>query len=320
MSISPIEHSASLRIGAVEYVAPNEIRVSLDLDAPEDVAGNAGIPRPFPRVNSYVLIGTEEGYVVAQVEWITLQRAPSLKRKSNANSGLVDLPFPAREMRANPLGVLKNKEGEESLIFRRGVRSFPSVGAPVLLPTDTQLRAVVESGENRRVEIGTCPLASDAQVRVDPDRLFGRHLAVLGNTGSGKSCSIAGLIRWSLDAARDKHEKQLPGQGFDDTAPLDATKDKHEKQPDGKPKARFIILDPNGEYTTVFGDKAQVFQVKTNDATHSESVEECDKFLPLKVPLWLWNVSEWAAFTRATGKNAHTASASWVTFDEEWTV
>jgi DNA helicase HerA-like ATPase len=40
--------------------------------------------------------------------------------------------------------------------------------------------------------------SANAAVYVDPDKLYGRHLAVLGNTGSGKSCSVAGLIRWSL--------------------------------------------------------------------------------------------------------------------------
>ena len=62
--------------------------------------------------------------------------------------------------------------------------------------------AIVESGDNRHVLIGTSPLAANAEVKIDPDRLFGRHLAVLGNTGSGKSCSVAGLIRWSMDEAR----------------------------------------------------------------------------------------------------------------------
>ena len=265
MILSPVEHASSLRIGWVEFVAPDKIEVILDANAPEGMAGNAGPPRPFPRVHSYVLVGTEEGHVVAQVEWITLQRAPPPRRKDSKDHGLIDLPFPIRRMRANPLGVLRAEGDGAAPRFRRGVHSFPSVGASVLIPTDAQVRAVVESGKNRRVEIGTCPLAYNASVRVDPDRLFGRHLAVLGNTGSGKSCSIAGLVQWSLDAARGEL-----------------------KQSDGKPNARFIVLDPNGEYSKVFGGKARVFQVE------GES--------PLKVPLWLWNTSEWVAFTRASDR------------------
>ena len=81
MNISPIEHSASLRIGIVEFVSPSEIKVSLDLEAPDGVAANAGLPRAFPRINSYVLIGTEAGHVVSQIEWIAVERSPFPKRK-----------------------------------------------------------------------------------------------------------------------------------------------------------------------------------------------------------------------------------------------
>ena len=75
---------------------------------------------------------------------------------------------------------------------------------------------------------------------IDPDRLFGRHLAVLGNTGSGKSCSVAGLIRWSLESAsNNKFKKDLPVN------------------------SRFIVLDPNGEYSKAFTDKkdANIYSV-----------------------------------------------------------
>lgn len=105
-----------------------------------------------------------------------------------------------------PLGILKESIGDTAgkieYEFVRGIEVFPTVGDPVLIPTQTQLKAIVESGSNRRVNIGISPLAGNAVVSVDPDRLFGRHLAVLGNTGSGKSCSVAGLIRWSIESAK----------------------------------------------------------------------------------------------------------------------
>ena len=47
-------------------------------------------------------------------------------------------------------------------------------------------------------------------VHVNPDKLFGRHLAVLGNTGAGKSCTIAGLVRWSLEAAQEARAEGKP--------------------------------------------------------------------------------------------------------------
>ncbi|MES9971855.1 MAG: DUF87 domain-containing protein [Candidatus Thiodiazotropha sp.] len=260
MSISPVEHSASLRIGAVEFVSPDEIKVALDLEAPDGIAANAGIPRAFPRINSYVLVATESGHIVAQVEWIAVERSPFPKRKGFQDYGLVDLPFPLRKMRVNPLGILK--KDSETFVFKRGVHGFPSVGEPVLIPTDEQLRAIIESGERRRVKIGTSPMAANADVCVDPDRLFGRHLAVLGNTGSGKSCSVAGLIQWSIAASNNS---------------------------DKPPNARFIVLDPNGEYSKVFQNEGRVFKV--GDSTN-----------PLQVPLWFWNSAEWCSFTQASAR------------------
>lgn len=261
MSLSPIEHSASLRIGTVEYVAPDEIKVSLDLEAPDGVAANAGLPRSFPRINNYVIFPSESGHIVGQIEWIAVERSPFPKRKGFQDYGLVDLPFPVRKMRVNPLGILKIDEND-NFLFKRGVQTFPSIGEPVLMPTDRQLRSIVESGDKRRVKIGTSPLAANADVCIDPDRLFGRHLAVLGNTGSGKSCSVAGLIQWSLESAKK----------------------------DGKEaNARFIVLDPNGEYSKVFKDKGRIFTVD-------------DKKNPLQVPLWFWNSAEWCSFTQASLK------------------
>ncbi|SJN14056.1 Bipolar DNA helicase HerA [Halomonas citrativorans] len=271
MSLSPLAHADALRIGTIDFVSPDEIKVLLDIEAPGSVSLNTGTPRPFPRINGYVLAPGEQGYLVAQVEWITVERSQYPKRKGMQDFGLVDLPYPLRKMSLNPLGILSYTSGDsdkDHYEFKRGVQAYPSVGDPVLLPTQDQLRAIVESGENRRVKIGVSPLAANAEVKIDPDRLFGRHLAVLGNTGSGKSCSVAGLVRWSMDAARKARN------GAD-------------------PNARFIVLDPNGEYANTFKGmgKVRVFAVDP-----SEGVGQ------LQVPLWFWNSSEWSAFTQASTK------------------
>ena len=265
MNISPIDIVASRRIGAVDFVSTAQIIVVLDIEAPHSIVATAGTPTPFPRINSYLLIPTESGQLVGRVESVTIEHSPNPQLQGNREYGLVDLPFPLRRMKVNPLGMLEQKDSV--FTFKRGVDQFPSVGQPVLIPTDKQLRAISESGTNRRVRIGTSPMASNADVVIDPDRLFGRHLAILGNTGSGKSCSVAGLIRWSLDAASESI-----------------------KNGNEKPNARFIVLDPNGEYSNVFGEKARVFQVGNED--------NC-----LQVPLWFWNSTEWCTFTQASARS-----------------
>jgi uncharacterized protein len=143
MSQSPFEQAGSLCIGTVDFVSPDEIKVALDIEAPESVALNAGGPRPFPRVNSYLLMPVDDGYLVGQIEWITVERSAFPKRRGMQDFGLVDLPYPLRKMSLNPLGTLLKKTTkpgkEEEYAFRRGKDSLPSIGAGVLLPTEKQL-------------------------------------------------------------------------------------------------------------------------------------------------------------------------------------
>src|ERR1043166_4300955 len=205
---TPIEQIAGLAIGTVESVSPDQINVILDVDAPLTVALNAGVPSGFPRVNGYVLIPNEAGAVVGLIVFLGVERSAFPKRTGLKDFGLIDLPFPLRKLHVTPVGTLtarRSANGGQRLT--RGVAVFPSVGDPVLIPTTHQLTAIGEAeGANRRLHIGSSPLAANARVFVDPDKLFGRHLAILGNTGSGKSCSVAGLIRWSLEAASEARQ------------------------------------------------------------------------------------------------------------------
>lgn len=279
--ITPLAYADSLRIGSVDFVSPDEIKVLLDIEAPSDIALNAGIPRPFPRINSYVLIPCESGFLVSQIEWITIERSQYPKRKGMQDFGVIDLPYPLRKMSLNPLGILKEKRklsnGSSVYSFSRGVEIYPTVGDPVLLPSQDQLKAIVESGENRRVNIGISPLAGNAVVSIDPDRLFGRHLAILGNTGSGKSCTVAGVIRWSIEAAGQYKKECSPDR------------------PDNSINSRFIILDPNGEYSKAFSglQNVRLFAVEPDEENNVKQ---------LHVPIWFWNSAEWCAFTQASTK------------------
>ena len=82
-------------------------------------------------------------------------------------------------------------------------------------------------------------------------------------TGSRKSCTVAGLIQWSLEEAKKATNQNI--------------------------NARFIVLDPNGEYTKTF-ENARVFGSGSAGAQ-------------LKVPLWFWNSEEWCSFVQASGKS-----------------
>jgi DNA helicase HerA-like ATPase len=261
-------------IGSVESVSPREIKVLLEINAPENTAINTGVPQLFPKVNGFILMPNESGALIGIISWIGIERSPFPKRSNYKDFDLIDLPFPLRKLSVSPIGVLKENSGEYEI--ERGVYSYPTVGDIVIIPNKEQLRAIVQNkDEYAKVKIGISPMAANAEVFVNPDRIFGRHIAILGNTGSGKSCSVAGLIRWSLEAAKQelKEEKKL--------------------------NARFIVLDPNGEYRNAFDGLCDVrkYQVKLNDSDETTTGIE-----QLKVPSWIWNSYEWSSIAQASGK------------------
>ncbi len=274
---TPIEQIYNKQIGIVESIAPNELKVKLDVEAPHSIAMGTRIPQLFPRLNGFLLIPSESSFIVGRISWLSIDPLPYPKRKGILDSEILDLPFPSRKLKLNILGILKSTEAHtKKYKFTRGVQSFPALGDSVLLPDKEQLRSIIESGTNGRVKIGSCPLADNAEVKIDPDRLFGRHLAVLGNTGSGKSCTVSGLIKWSLEEAQ-----------------------KHIKQPDNsqnilKPNARFIILDPNGEYSNAFQSfNPKIFKVYPDTQQNEKQ---------LQAPSWFWNSYEWSSITQASSK------------------
>lgn len=264
-----MEFRSSQVIGAVESVSPRELKIALLDDAPGATSLNGGFVQRFPRINSWVLIPSEAGFLVGVITWIGID---TIQTSSTAltDRTLLEVPQPRRRMAVTPLGTLRwrTQGGEATPELIRGIISYPSVGEPVLVPDGEQLRTIGSVGSGQgHVVIGTSPLAGDTEVSVNPDRLFGRHLAVLGSTGSGKSCTVAGLVRWSVSAARE------------------ATADQ-------KSRARFIVLDPNGEYRETFNDLTSVRVLRVDP--------EGDEELALTVPAWAWSSSEWAAITRAS--------------------
>lgn len=262
----------SRAVGHVIEVGPSHITVQIDREAPHGTAFSQERISYFPRLNGFVVLPTEAGSILAIVVWIGVtDELLSLRSRSDQ----VGLPAPRRALRAMPLGVIRTSREPSGQVQRRldrGVLGFPTVGDPVRLPDASEAKVVVPRvSERDGLYLGTAPLAGDAPVVVSGRRLFGRHVAVLGNTGSGKSCTVTQLIRGAARA----------------TDPTSGT-------------LRAVILDLNGEYENAFNDLDPSLAVKKYSVAiglHSTSAAQ------LRVPFWLWNYREWAAFCGASGKS-----------------
>ena len=70
------EHIRNQTVGTVEYVSPREIKVLLEINAPQNTAINTGVPQLFPKVNGFILIPNESGALVGIISWIGIEYSP----------------------------------------------------------------------------------------------------------------------------------------------------------------------------------------------------------------------------------------------------
>lgn len=246
-------------VGIVDSVSATEVKGYLLDTAPQNVAFSLGGLALFPRINGFLMIPNETGNLVGMVNWIGFNHLTT--------NNDVNLPKGSRMISMSILGHIEHQLNGVS--FERGSFALPTVGDQILLPSDIELEAIIKNSQEDSVVIGKSPLTGNQPVRLPINELFGRHVAVLGNTGSGKSCTVAGLIRWSIEKCISKNGTS--------------------------PNARVIILDPNGEYGTAFsGLDVDVLKcsVKSYDADNSQ----------LRVPAWMWNSAEWSSVFQASDK------------------
>ncbi|MBE8233382.1 MAG: ATP-binding protein, partial [Endozoicomonadaceae bacterium] len=290
-----IQGLEQLDVGIVEKVSHSGIEVVLNSDAPHNLALNTGTPTVFPRINSHLLIPNEHGYLVGSVSSLDIVKDnTNLNTHKGKREDILGIPPSKRKLYLVPLGILKGtrkqQEGSSGknvyhIEYRmeRGTITFPTIGDAVHIPTRRQLESILSASEekDKRVSIGSLADDPSIDITVDPDKIFGRHLAVLGNTGSGKSCTVAGLIRWSIEAAKEaaaKEEVSKEEVSKEEVSKEEVAKEEVAKEEVAKEiNANFIILDVNGEYSKAFrdyGDKVRILNADQEFAEkNSENVE-----------------------------------------------
>lgn len=146
-------------------------------------------------------------------------------------------------------------EGSRTGAFTRGLSQYPTVGDEVHLVSEEELKDIYGQPDLPYfVKIGHVANAESIPALVDVNKLVTRHSAVLGTTGSGKSTTVASLIRALSDSAR-------------------------------YPSSRILILDVHGEYGPALKSRATIYKIGL------EEVEK-DNEKPLVIPYWALNFDE----------------------------
>lgn len=109
--------------------------------------------------------------------------------------------------------------------FQRGVSSYPPLDAPVTTITIRDIATIYARPRTSNVHIGQLRHNPKVPAFVLTDSLLGKHFAVLGTTGTGKSCATTVILRSILD----EH-----------------------------PRGHVVLIDPHNEYGQAFADRAEL--------------------------------------------------------------
>jgi hypothetical protein len=112
--------------------------------------------------------------------------------------------------------------------FRRGVTRYPIPGAYIYPASTSDLKMVYASDGRSNIQIGTVYPTKDIRAGLYVDAMLGKHFALLGSTGTGKSTSAALILHRICEAA---------------------------------PNGHILMVDPHGEYSAAFKNTGMILDV-----------------------------------------------------------
>ncbi|OOG51582.1 ATP-binding protein [Rhodanobacter sp. C01] len=182
-------------VGVVSSVFPARAFVNLGDETARSGTSLYGHPLGTGQVGEFVLIDCDKTAVIGRVSAVRLIERDRLVIKPSFDA----------ERFVDPIGevdLLATVDRESGRIYP-GIAVRPRLGAHVYSPAPDLMSALVADAAHgaadgsAKLSLGVVTSLQDASVAVTPERLFGRHCAILGATGGGKSYTIAKLIEES---------------------------------------------------------------------------------------------------------------------------
>ncbi|MDH3900871.1 MAG: ATP-binding protein, partial [Gammaproteobacteria bacterium] len=150
-------------------------------------------------------------------------------------------------------------------LFESGVKHYPVAGAEVHAVSDDDIRSIFVKFRAQGYSVGTLSNDSSLDVCLDPAALFGRHCAILGQSGAGKSWAVTNLLQRAVKVM---------------------------------PRSHIILLDLHGEYAWKDRDGKQHYAFDENVVRHIDARD-------LEMPYWLMTFGELVdLFIDRTDENA----------------
>lgn len=171
---------------------------------------------------------------------------------------------------SSPVGALINDDGQ--LKFVRGTQVLPVPTEIVHVFDDSDLSIIFSNDGDYNFKVGHLSGNTEVPFCIDGDKFFGKHIGLVGSTGSGKSCAVASLIQNAVGILDSKNINK-----------------------DNKKNSHVLIFDIHSEYSSAFNiDEEEKFSL------NELSVDN------LKLPYWLMNSEELESlFIESNEQNSH---------------
>ena len=256
-----------MKIGKIISVEYDKFRVRLFHTTRNSTVNIGGKVYYFGNIGSYLKTLNSSGEyimceVVSVVDWVG---------KENQIYSTYNLDS-SREIIIKPIGTLMHEK------FCMGVGIFPSLYSDVEIVTFNDLDSILSYNEESAIEgvhstisIGTSKSLINYSIKLDINQFFNIHSAVLGNSGGGKSNTIAHI----LHEVYRKNDNEAFG-------------------------AKTIIFDANGEYPMAFGEQANLNSEITPVFYKPNISEAINGYEPFVLPYYLMNLDEWLSFLMAS--------------------
>lgn len=204
---------ASAEIGVIVSISGANAIVRLTTS----LHSSASQAKGSPYIGTLLTVDTGYTKVLCLISAMTLP--PDTEQANQVEHGSAEVEL---------IGELtKNSEGRFAS-FRRGVSISPRLGDSVEQATKDELEVAYNLSHAGAVQIGAIHQDRSIPAVIDVDEMLGKHFAILGSTGTGKSCTTAVILRQVLS----RH-----------------------------PNAHIVLLDPHNEYGKCFGSAAEVVRM-----------------------------------------------------------
>ena len=152
--------------------------------------------------------------------------------------------------------------------FIAGLIMKPSLNSKIRLITSDELKYLVGSDTENNLFLGYSPLYDNCPIYTDINDLFSNHMAIFGNTGSGKSYGVARLLQNLFEKTK--------------IVPF---------------KSNFFIFDAYGEYHNAFSS-IDKYNPNYHFKDYTTNLSDTDGSI-LRIPLWLLGIDDMALLLQA---------------------